>query len=134
MEVKNCRDCGRLFNYIGGPRLCGNCKAKLEEKFDEVKEFIRANKSATIAVVSEECEVSQKQITQWIREERLEFSEDSSVTLQCETCGAPIRTGRYCNACRNNVKNDFKNAYPTAAAPQQQKAKRDGEKMRFLDK
>ena len=133
MDVKNCRDCGRLFNYIGGPRLCGNCKSKLEEKFNEVKEYIRANKSATIAMVSEECEVSQKQITQWIREERLEFSEESSVTLQCESCGASIRTGRYCNACRNDLKKDLRNAYPTAA-PQQQKAKRDGEKMRFLDK
>lgn len=133
MDVKNCRDCGRLFNYIGGVRLCGNCKSKLEEKFVEVKEYIRANKSATVAVVSEECDVSQKQITQWIREERLEFSEESSVTIQCESCGASIRTGRYCNACRNNLKNDFNSAYPTVT-PQQQKTKRDGEKMRFLDK
>jgi len=133
MDVKNCRDCGRLFNYIGGPRLCAECRVKLEEKFIEVKEYIRSNKLATIAVVSEACEVSQKQITQWIREERLEFSEESTVTFQCESCGAPIRTGRFCNACRNNLKNDLRNMYPTASS-QQQKARRDGEKMRFLDK
>ena len=133
MDVKNCRDCGRLFNYIGGPRLCGNCKTKLEEKFVEVKEYIRENKLATMAQVAEACEISQKQITQWIREERLEFAEESSVTLSCESCGASIRTGRFCNLCRNDIKRNLQSAYPTAA-PQLQKANRDGEKMRFLDR
>lgn len=131
MDVKNCRDCGRLFNYIGGPRLCAECRTKLEEKFMEVKEYIRENKLATIAAVSEACDVSQKQITQWIREERLEFSEESTVTFQCENCGAAIRTGRFCNACRNDLKNNLQNMYPTAT-PQQQKTRRDGEHMRFL--
>ncbi len=132
MDVKNCRECGRLFNYIGGVRLCGNCKSKLEEKFTEVKEYIRENRAATVAMVAEACEISQKQITQWIREERLEFSEDSSVTLQCEGCGTAIRTGRFCNVCRNDMKRNLQSAYPTAT-PQQQKSVRDSAKMRFLD-
>ena len=41
MEVKNCKNCGRLYNYIGGVyRLCPECMRKLEEKFQEVKDYI----------------------------------------------------------------------------------------------
>ena len=29
MEVKNCKDCGRLFNYMGGAPLCDGCRKKL---------------------------------------------------------------------------------------------------------
>ena len=131
MDVKNCKDCGRLFNYIGGIRLCAACKKKLDDKFVEVKEYIRNNKGATMPMVAEACEVSQKQITQWVREERLEFSEESTVTLQCEQCGGPIRTGRFCNMCKSEITRNLQSAYaPTQAA---QKISRDGAKMRYLD-
>ena len=35
MEVRNCRGCGKLYNYIGGPyrNLCPNCIEKIEEKY-----------------------------------------------------------------------------------------------------
>lgn len=132
MDVKNCRDCGRLFNYIGGVRLCGNCKQKLDQKFVEVKEYIRENKGATIPMVSEACEVDPKQITQWVREERLCFSEDSGVLINCEQCGAPIHTGRFCNKCKSEITRNLTSAY--AQAPnQREKVARDGAKMRYLD-
>ena len=42
MDVRNCRGCGRLYNYIGGSyrNLCPDCVRKLEEKFDIVKDYI----------------------------------------------------------------------------------------------
>ena len=43
MDVRNCKGCGRLFNYYGGVPLCKTCKDKLEEKFQEVKEYLRQN-------------------------------------------------------------------------------------------
>lgn len=35
MDVRNCRQCGRLYNYIGGSmyNLCPDCIDKLEKKF-----------------------------------------------------------------------------------------------------
>ena len=48
MEVTSCKDCGRLFNYIGGPRVCVDCRAKLEDKFAEVKRYIEDHKNATV--------------------------------------------------------------------------------------
>ena len=36
MDVRNCKTCGRLFNYMGGAPLCPECKAALEKKFEDV--------------------------------------------------------------------------------------------------
>ena len=37
MEVRTCKQCKRLFNYLSGPPICPGCKAKIEQKFQEVK-------------------------------------------------------------------------------------------------
>ena len=41
MDVRNCKMCGHLFNYTNSP-LCPQCNKKLEERFQDVKEYIRA--------------------------------------------------------------------------------------------
>ena len=81
MNVRNCRKCGRIFNYVSGPPICMQCKEELEEKFQEVKKYIYDNKHASIPQVAEACDVSPNQIQQWLREERLELSAESGVTL-----------------------------------------------------
>ena len=43
MELMNCRNCKKLFNYIAGEKLCPACKEKLEEKFQKVKKYIEEN-------------------------------------------------------------------------------------------
>ena len=75
MNVRNCRKCGNLFNYMVGPILCPACREALEEKFKEVKSYIVKNPGVGIQQTSRECEVEVSQIQQWIREERLAFSE-----------------------------------------------------------
>lgn len=79
MDVRNCRQCGKLYNYIGGSyrNLCPSCIKQLEDKFVEIKEYIRDNKVASISEISDKFEVSTKQIEQWVREERLCFADDS---------------------------------------------------------
>ena len=42
MDVRNCKMCGHLFNYTNSP-LCPQCNKKLEERFQDVKEYIREN-------------------------------------------------------------------------------------------
>ena len=134
MEVKNCKGCGRLFNYMSGPPLCANCQRKLEEKFQEVKEYLEENPNSSVNQVSEAMDVSVKQIKQWIREERLAFADDSAITLSCEACGAPVRTGRYCEACKTEMTRNFGNMYKSAATPPSPtKDKRESARMRYLD-
>lgn len=134
MDVRNCRQCGRLFNYLGGPNICPACRDEIEKKFAEVKEYVRANPGATIQMVSEENDVSVQQIRQWVREERLEFSSDSPVGIECENCGASIRTGRFCDACKNKLHDNLNSAInrPKLQPETPSKSARDSDKMRFL--
>jgi uncharacterized Zn finger protein (UPF0148 family) len=87
MDVRNCRKCGRIFNYVTGPVICPECREKQEEKFQEVKKYIMENRTANIPQIAKDCEVETSQIQQWIREERLEFSQDSDLGIPCENCG-----------------------------------------------
>ena len=135
MDVKTCRSCGRLFNYLSGMPICPACKKRLEEKFVEVKEYIRENDTATVQQISEDNDVSVKQIKQWIREERLTFTDKSPVGIECEKCGAMIRTGRFCAKCKDSMASDLKQMYAMPAAPTSSGSnRRDKDRMRFLDK
>ena len=107
MNVRNCRKCGRMFNYITGMPICPACKEVMEVKFQEVKEYIREHKGAGINEVARECNVETQQITQWLREDRLELAEDSAIMINCESCGSPIRSGKYCDRCRANMTNSL---------------------------
>ena len=131
MDVINCKGCGRLFNALTRVRLCPNCLAKLEEKFQEVKKYINENPGSTIDIVSQECDVPAKQIKQWIREERLTFSEESMQGIECEQCGAMIRSGRFCDACKAKLQNELRSATYIPSA-KEKKANRDKDRMRFL--
>lgn len=133
MDVRSCKNCGRLFNYLQGNPICPACKKKLEDKFDEVKAYIRENELANMRQISDDTQVSVKQLKQWVREERLTFSENSPVGIECENCGALIRTGRFCNKCKNNMANNLSKAYAVTPVAQGPK-KKDKDKMRFLDR
>lgn len=136
MNVRNCRKCGKLFNHISGMPICPACKDKLEEKFQEVKKYIREHRMADVKEVAEECEVESGQIQQWIREERLEFTADSPVKIPCENCGAMIRSGKYCDKCKKDMTNNLSNAIdrPKAVLVEPKKTQSAGNKMRFLDR
>lgn len=135
MDVRNCRNCGKMFNYISGPFICPVCRDAIEEKYKEVKKYIYDHQGVNIAMVAEACDVEPGLIRQWIREERLEFAE-GSMELGCEQCGAPITSGRFCDKCKNAMVNNLNSAYgtPHAAAPTTQQTDRSGgPKMRFLN-
>ena len=134
MDVRNCKKCGRMFNYAMGPAVCPRCKEDLEEKFQEVKKYVYEHQGCGIQEVSDECEVSTQQIKQWLKEERLEFSSDSQVMINCEKCGAPIRSGRFCDKCKMELSSGFKHSMgmDKPKEPVQKPAKNERDKMRFL--
>ncbi len=136
MDVRTCKSCGRLFNYLSGDPLCSACREESEKKFMEVKEYIRENKNASIHQVSEDCDVTVKQIERWVRQERLEFSKGSGVMFACSSCGAPIQSGTMCEKCKNSMANTLNSMLdankPKAEAPV--KKQRESDKMRFLKK
>ena len=133
MNVRNCRNCGRLFNYISGIVICPACKESLEAKFQEVKEYIREHKGAGIQEVAEACDVETAQIRQWLREERLEVTENSALFLNCESCGTPIRSGRYCAKCKTELTRDLNGILKDSRQSQKPvEDKAQGARMRFI--
>ena len=66
MDVRNCRKCGKMFNYIGKP-MCPSCMQELEDTFEKVKQYVQDNPTANITQVADENEVSVNQIRTWIK-------------------------------------------------------------------
>lgn len=133
MNVRNCRKCGRIFNYAVGPVICPMCRDKVEKKFQEVKKFVQDNISVGIPQISQECDVEVQQIQQWIREERLVFSEDSPIGIECESCGTMIKTGRFCEKCKMEMAKAFSPAEKKQGLLRPEKRQSERAKMRYLD-
>lgn len=102
-KVKSCKKCKSLFETSMEQEICPVCKDRLNKVFDKVRVYIRRNIRADVQEVSEKCDVTTKQIMDWVREERLFFTEDSNVTLPCIECGEMIRIGKYCESCKKKV-------------------------------
>ena len=134
MDVKNCRTCGRLFNYISGRQMCPACRSKLEEKFQEVKKYVEENKSATLSQVAEEMDVPIRQIKEWIREERLILTEAWG-EICCDSCGKAIKTGKFCDECKRTIANKLSNVYKDNKKTESKNSLRKdtSAKMRFFD-
>lgn len=136
MNVRNCRKCGRVFNYVMGAPVCPRCREEQEKVFQEVKKYVQEHPGADIMEVAEECNVEPAQIRQWIREDRLQFAEDSPIRIPCEKCGVMMRSGRFCDKCRNNMTDGFKQVLrqsaPARPAESSGMKKSDKDKMRFL--
>ena len=83
-----------------------------EEEFKLVKEYIYDNSGASISEVSDATGVSADKIMRFLREERLEIDSDvSNMILECESCGRPVRTGRYCEECKNSITNEMRREF-----------------------
>ena len=136
MNIRNCKLCGRIFNYISGPPTCPACRESMEAKFQEVKDYIREHRGVGISEVAEACDVDPAQIRQWLREDRLEVTEDSAVFLNCDSCGAPIRSGKFCEKCKASMTKDFGDVLNAGRPQPQSQPKKsssdDSARMRFL--
>ncbi len=74
-------------------------------------------------------------IRQWVREERLIFSADSAMGIECEKCGKSIRTGRFCDDCKRDTANELSGAYQSHKVEEDAPSKKVVKnRMRFLDK
>lgn len=132
MDVRNCKKCGKMFQYVG-EAICPECAKEIEKKFMEVKQYIRDNPTASIGEVAEENDIPMSQIKKWIRQERLTFSESSGMTIECEKCGRPILTGRFCKECKNSMSNSLSSLYKSKENTVKKENHKDANgKMRFI--
>lgn len=136
-DVRNCKRCGRVYNYIGGAPLCPACREKDEEDFKIVKEYLYKNPGASVSEVSDVLDIAVEKIKRFLKEGRLEIvGEDGNMFLECENCGKAIRTGRFCNECEKELKHDFQSTAINMNNKilAEEKAKESKFAMRYLNK
>lgn len=136
MEVRSCKGCGRLFNYVSGvsyTNLCPKCIEELEDKFQVAKKYIEDNRGAGIEEVAEVANVSTRQIERWVREERLCFADDSAIGIACNGCGKMIKSGNYCPECKDAMQKGLGSLYSKGNVIERKKPGAASARMRFLD-
>lgn len=111
MNVKVCGRCGKFYDTFLELDHCAACHKVLEEQIDRVKRFIVVHTDVTLEEISVALKVEFKQLIQWVREGRLEFSEASDVTVPCLMCRTPIRVGKYCASCKSELISDLQSVY-----------------------
>jgi flagellar operon protein (TIGR03826 family) len=109
-DVRNCKRCGHIFNYIGGMPICPTCKGMDEEDFKRVKAYLWDNPGATLSEVSSVLEISVEKIKAFLKEGRLEIIGDAegNMILECEKCGKSIKSGRLCDECTKGLTNELR--------------------------
>lgn len=133
MDVRNCKTCNKVFNYLGGAPICPDCQKKMDDKFDDVKRYVYDHPRCGMQEVANEMEVSIAQIRKWLKEERLAFAEGSDIALNCEKCNKKILTGRFCKECKATLTNELSGLYRQPEAPKIEPRRKTDNRMRFLD-
>lgn len=115
MTIRNCSRCGRMFQAEGATKLCSRCLDNDEEDFKVVREYVYDNPGANITEVSEETGVSEEKILKFLRQGKLMLKDEVSMVLDCERCGKPIKTGRFCDSCSHEMSQGLRTAANKAA-------------------
>ena len=97
MDIRKCRQCGRMYPFIRSP-YCPECMEQIEEQYRTIRDFLEEDPTASISRISEKTEVPERVILYLIRAERLTLR-NTSDQVTCERCHQPIESGRYCDAC-----------------------------------
>lgn len=111
-DIRNCKECGRLFQYNGYTKICPKCQREDEQNFKIVKEYVYENTGATLTEVAEETGVIEDKILRYLREGKLEIvGENAALFLDCERCGKGIRSGRFCAECIRDMEKELKSGF-----------------------
>lgn len=114
-----CKICGKLYQPCGFP-FCNKCMQEMDDKYKIVRDYLYDNPNATIEEVAQETEVVERMIVHFLREGRISMVNASGL-LRCETCGAPIKTGRFCAECTRKLESKLTKA-TKPETPQAQKS------------
>jgi flagellar operon protein (TIGR03826 family) len=112
VNLTYCPRCGKLFSKAFR-EICNNCHQQSEKDYERCVEHLRLHKGLDIQRLSDEMEISVKQITKWIREGRISLLNAPNMSYPCEACGILIRESNICDSCKNRLQRDMKNANST---------------------
>ena len=112
MDIRQCRRCRKIFNYISNPN-CPVCVRELDEIFHNVRNYLYEHPKADMEELCEQTDADEEEVITWLREGRLILAYPEIGILRCETCDKPIASGRYCEACSQKVKKQLESTAQT---------------------
>lgn len=100
-----CDYCGSkmLENITMGTYRCHDCGQDSYDDFQTIRNYLNVVGTAPAAVIERNTGVPKRIIEYFFRDEYLEIPKNSPVRVPCERCGAPIRTGTLCDACKSGA-------------------------------
>lgn len=110
MDVRNCPRCGNIFQKLRRD-ICPACAQNEDKEYEIVRDFIYDNPKSDVITVSEETGISVDTIMKFLRENRLVNLCDSLI-LECDGCGEPIPSGKYCGDCTEKLKKEISGIVP----------------------
>lgn len=125
-ELINCGKCGRMFSSNNGQKFCDRCKNSDEDDFMIVREYIYDNPNSTAAEVAEGTGIDESKILKFLRQGKLQLKGEG-VGYPCDKCGKSISTGKFCDQCSMELKNDLNKAFGIGSKPDA-KAKEEDKK------
>lgn len=98
-----CDYCGSklLENITMGTYRCHECGKDSYDDFQTIRNFLDIVGTAPASVIERNTGVPKRIIEYFFRDEYLEIPKNSAIRVPCEKCGAPIRTGVLCDACKS---------------------------------
>lgn len=102
MAIVNCKRCGRIYNKVRRD-ICQACMAQEDEWFAKVKAYLHDHPGAMLPQISEATEIDATYIIDMIRNGRLMLSDYPNLFYECERCGNPTKSGRFCASCSKEL-------------------------------
>lgn len=126
-NVRTCKYCGRLFNYIGNP-LCPDCVQSMHEAERKIRDYLYANVGADVKQISEGTELDERTVLHLLKEGILTASSGAGVSnaLKCDMCGKPISHGKMCDGCRASLGKTLNSVLPEKGPAGGNSARRSG--------
>jgi flagellar operon protein (TIGR03826 family) len=110
VELVNCPNCNDIFAKNQFRDLCPKCWKKEEDDFQTINQFMRKreNRAATIDQVVQHTGVKEELILKFIKKGRLQLTHFPNLGYPCDKCGHIIRTGKLCEKCASELREDLK--------------------------
>lgn len=107
-RLANCHVCGKLYikSYSD---CCSDCHQEIEQDFQSVNGYLRETDAELITLegLSEATGVTEKRITDFIREGRIYGADFPKLGYPCAHCGTVIKRQMLCHSCFDLFSSDI---------------------------
>lgn len=99
-----CNFCNGGLEFISsGTYKCKSCSSENFDYFHLIRNYLDKAGPRSITDIVAKTGVPRRSVEHFLNQEMLEIPKGSPIMLACAGCGAAIRTGRYCDSCKDKM-------------------------------